>query len=324
MSLTGMVVFNRFLETTFVEMLRENIKLFNAASNGALQLFYGGDNKGDWNTTSMFQPLSNLVRRRDPYGTGAISTVTPSQKSFSDVRVASGTPVYEWTYAQFDWIKMNPAEAGVLWGKQLAEDVFKDYLDVMLGSLYAALSNDAATNILDQTSASPDTLDYKKLALGQQLFGDQMSDIVIWILHSKPMTDLWINALTNTEQLFNYGGVAVMNDPFGRRFLITDNSNFVNTTPNPDVYRVFGLTRGAASVTQNADLRQVDQPKLGQENLIQQYQAEWSFNLRLKGYGWDQGAGGHAPTNAALKINTNWDKYVVSHKDLPGVVIEVN
>lgn len=318
-----MQIFNRFVETTMVEILRENLQLFNAATNGAINLSYGGDAKGNWTDGSMWNTLPNLVRRRDPFGSGSIGTVTPSQKAINDARVASGTPLYKWDYAQFDWIRMNPREAAVLFAKQLAEDRFADYVSVVFGALRAALSNDSATNILDTSSESPAILNHSKLARGQQLFGDHMDKIAIWVMHSKPMTDLYLAGLDNNARLFTYGGINIHQDAFGRRILVTDNAEMVDTVPNPDTYHIYGLTKGAASIVQNDDFRQEDQAVLGGENLQHQYQAEWTFNLSLKGYSWDKSSGGPAPTNAALKINTNWDKYVTSHKDLPGIIVRV-
>lgn len=326
MSLTGMKVYDRYAKTTFVETLQENLNLFNSATGGALNLSYGGYNPGNFNIESMYAPVSNLVRARDPYGSGSIPVVTISEKEMNDVKVARGTPVMQWTLAQFDWNMRNPAEAGYVFGKQLAEDVFVDYLNVMLGSLYAALHNDASTNILDRTGATPDTLTPSHLVDAQQLFGDQSGKISLWLMHSKPRTDYLKFALANAQSLFSYGNVNVSMDAQGRRFVVSDNANLVEnvTTPGTLVYNVYGLTPNAVRLVQNDDLRTRDLPILGDENLGHRMQKEWSFNLSLKGYGWDRTNGGKAPTNAALKINTNWDKYVVSHKDLPGVLLKVN
>lgn len=326
MSLTGMKVYDQYAKTTFIEMLQENLNLFNAATGGALNLSYGGNNPGNFNIESMYAPVSNLVRARDPYGTGSIAEVTLTEKETNDVKVGRGTPVMKWDLAMFDWNMRNAAEAGYVFGKQLAEDVFVDYLDVMFGSLYAALANDAATNILDKTGSSPDTLTPAYMADAAQLFGDQSGKIALWIMHSKPRTDFLKYALTNSTQLFNWGNVNVMQDAEGRRFVVSDNAALSEnvTTPGTLVYNIYGLTSNAVRLVQNDDLQSRDLPVLGNENLAHKMQKEWSFNLSLKGYAWDRTNGGKAPTNAALKINTNWDKWAVSHKDLPGVLLKVN
>jgi hypothetical protein len=59
----------------------------------------------------------------------------------------------------------------------------------------------------------------------------------------------------------------------------------------------------------------------GNENISRTWQAQWSFNLGLKGFAWDKTNGGKSPTTAALTTGTNWDKFATSNKDLPGVLV---
>lgn len=324
MSLNNLVVFNRYLETTTIELLKENLQLFNTASNGAILLSYAGDNKGDFNESSMFNRIAgSLVRNRDPYGDGPIPHVSVGQQKISDVRVAFGTPVLEWTRTEFNWIKANPRTAAIKFAQQLSQDIFRKYIGVLFGSLRAALSNAAATNILNTTSETPSTISHAKLARGQQLFGDAMGELVIWMMHSKVWTDLFVSNLNNTERLFNYAGVVVNTDAAGRRILVSDNEQFVDVVPDPDQYYVYGLTRGAATLEQNTDWEEVTLAVTGRENIVQEYQAEWSANVSVKGFSWDQTNGGKAPTDAALFVNTNWDRYAVSPKNLPGVIVKV-
>lgn len=324
MSLPNLVVFNRYLETATIELLKENLVLFNSASNGAILLSYAGDNKGDFNETSMFNRIAgSLVRNRDPYGDGAIPHVSLGQKKVSDVRIAFGTPVLEWTRTEFNWIKANPKIAAIKFAEQLAQDIFRKYIGVIFGSLRAALSNATSTNILDTTGETPSGITHTKLARAQQLFGDAMGEIVVWMMHSKVWSDLFISNLTNTAHLFNYAGVVINADATGRRIIVSDNEQFVDIAPNPDQYYVYGLTRGAATLEQNTDWEEVTLPVVGRENIVQEHQAEWSANLSIKGFSWDQANGGKAPNDAALFVNTNWDRYAVSHKNLPGVILKV-
>ena len=86
-------------------------------------------------------------------------------------------------------------------------------------------------------------------------------------------------------------------------------------------YVALGLVAGAAIVERNDDFMQNIETSNGGENIRRNYQAEWSYNLGLKGFTWDKANGGKAPNNAALALGTNWDKNVTSNKDLPGVVV---
>jgi hypothetical protein len=59
----------------------------------------------------------------------------------------------------------------------------------------------------------------------------------------------------------------------------------------------------------------------GDENITRSWQAQWSYNVGLKGFAWDKTAGGHSPSNAALATGTNWDRFATETKDLAGVIV---
>lgn len=324
MSLNQMIVYNQYARTAMQETLREQINLFNSVTRGAIMLNYGASVDGDFDQSTFFARMPNLTRRRNPYGTGSISTVTPEMKEDVAVKIASGTPVLVYDGTQFDWINQNPEIAGALFGRQLAEDKFKEYLSLALGVTKAALSNNAATNVLDVTGiASPgNKLSWVNLVRASALFGDQAQDIKVWVSHSAPFHELLVSNLTNTADLFNFGDVVVRQDPLGRPIIISDNPELVNLTPTPDEYYVLGLTEGAVEISETFKFREASNVITGQENIAYHYQAEWEFMLRVKGYAWDKGNGGRAPNDAALLVNTNWDKNKVSPRDLAGVILE--
>ena len=136
-------------------------------------------------------------------------------------------------------------------------------------------------------------------------------------MHSTPMTNLYLNNLANAENLFKYETINVIRDPFGRLMIQTDSANLVAST----VYRILGLVNGAIMVQQNGDWMANTETKNGDENILRTWQAEWSYNLAIKGFAWDKTNGGKSPTDAALLTSTNWDKYATSNKDTAGVVI---
>jgi hypothetical protein len=160
----------------------------------------------------------------------------------------------------------------------------------------------------------------------QAKMGDYAQQIVAWVMHSTPLFSLYANALTNAQQLFLYGTVNVARDPWGRILVATDSPNLLslNTVPNPDeiTYSTLGLVRGGLVVTQNSDFDANEDSVNGDENIKRTYQAEWSYNLGVKGFAWDKGNGGKSPNDAAILTGTNWDKYSTSNKDLAGVVLK--
>ena len=322
MALSDLAVYSEYAYASMTEVLRQRIDLFNAATGGAITL-RSAAHQGDFSDVAFFAKISGLVRRRNSYGSGSVAEKKLAHLVDTMVKVAAGTPPVRLDPGQFKWIQQNPEVAGAALGQQLAVDTMADMLNVGLGASYAALSAQSAV-LYDATgNTSPeDTLSFNNLNNGQAKFGDQSSTISAWVMHSKPMFDLYGKNLANSERLFNYGNINVMRDPFGKLLVMTDSQNLV-IAGTPNNYAVLGLVPGAVIIDQNNDFTANEEAKNGDENIIRTYQAEWSYNVGVRGFAWDKTNGGKSPNDAALLTATNWDKYATSHKDLAGVVVKV-
>ena len=322
MALSDLAVYSEYAYSSMTEVLRQKIDLFNTATGGAIQL-RAAAHQGDYSDVAFFAKISGLVRRRNSYGSGSVGEKKLAHLVDTMVKVAAGTPPVRLDPGQFKWIQQNPEVAGAALGQQLAVDTMADMLNVGLGASYAALSAQTAV-VYDATGNTlpENTLSFGNLNNGQAKFGDQASTISAWVMHSKPMFDLYGKNLSNAERLFNYGNINVMRDPFGKLLVMTDSQNLV-ITGTPNNYAVLGLVPGAVIIDQNDDYTANEEAKNGDENIIRTFQAEWSYNVGVRGFSWDKTNGGKSPNDAALLTATNWDKYATSHKDLAGVVVKV-
>lgn len=321
MALSDLAVFNEYTQTAMTETVAQQIELFNAASRGTIVLSAGA-HEGDFSEKTFFAKIAGLVRRRNAYGSGTVASKKLAQLIDTMVKVAAGTPPVELDPGQFKWIQMNPETAGAAMGQQLAGDLMADMLNTGIMGGYAALSGQTAV-VYDATALTPDTLTAAHLNKGASKFGDRSSDIAAWIVHSTPMSDFYSAAIANASSLFNYGTINVITDPFGRVFVVTDSPSLV-TAGAPSIYNTLGLVAGAINVDQNNDFTANIETKNGDENILRTYQAEWSYQLGIKGFSWDKTNGGKSPADAALGTATNWDKIVTSNKDLAGVVVLTN
>ncbi|ALH23590.1 major head protein [Pseudomonas phage PaMx42] len=324
MALSDLAVYSEYAYSSFSEVLRQQIDLFNAATGGAI-ILQGAAHQGDFSDVAFFAKVAGgLVRRRNAYGSGAVAEKVMKHLVDTSVKVAAGTPPIRLDPGQFRWIQQNPEVAGAAMGQQLAVDTMADMLNTGLGATYAALTQVAAVKYDATGNTAPDDgPTWNNLNNGQAKFGDQSSQIAAWIMHSTPMHKLYGNNLNNSERLFTYGTVNVIRDPFGKLLVMTDSPNlFAAGTPN--VYHILGLVPGAVMIGQNNDFDAMEEGKTGDENLIRVYQAEWSYNVGVRGFAWDKGNGGKSPTDAALFTSTNWDRYATSEKDLAGVIVEVH
>jgi hypothetical protein len=324
MALSDLAVYSEYAYSSFSEVLRQQIDLFNAATGGAI-ILQGAAHQGDFSDVAFFAKVAGgLVRRRNAYGSGAVAEKVMKHLVDTSVKVAAGTPPIRLDPGQFRWIQQNPEVAGAAMGQQLAVDTMADMLNTGLGATYAALTQVTAVKYDATGNTAPDDgPTWNNLNNGQAKFGDQSSQIAAWIMHSTPMHKLYGNNLNNSERLFTYGTVNVIRDPFGKLLVMTDSPNlFAAGTPN--VYHILGLVPGAVMIGQNNDFDAMEEGKTGDENLIRVYQAEWSYNVGVRGFAWDKGNGGKSPTDAALFTSTNWDRYATSEKDLAGVIVEVH
>lgn len=318
MALSDLAVFSEYAYSTMTEMQDQQIGLFNAATRGGLVL-QSGNHQGDYSDEAMWAKISGLVRRRNAYGSGAVAEKVLEHLTDTSVKVAAGTPPVRIDPGMMKWIQRSPEEAGVVVGKQMAEDSIADMLNIAV-LVYAAAISQVANVVYDHSSTG--TMSLIALNKGAAKFGDRAGAIVAWVMHSKSAFDIYGEALTNATRLFVFGNVRVIEDGFGRPLVVTDSPNLINTTPTPDVYMALGLTPGAVLVSQNGDFTDNVETKNGDENIIRTYQAEWSYNVGIQGFAWDKTNGGKSPANAALGTATNWDRYATSDKDLAGVLVK--
>lgn len=309
-------VFNRQLYLVLTETLTQQVNLFNTASAGAITLVPTSENVGDFAMRASFKQIPNLIRRRDVYnGSNPVTEERLQHLLNNSVKVPSGTPPIVYEAAQYNWIKENPEVAALVIGEQMGIGMMADMLNVAISGAVAAIS---PVTELNHTASAAVT--FADLVQGAGKFGDRMGSLAAWVIHSKSLTDLYGNAVTNGERLFTYETVNVIQDPFGRRFIMTDSDSLVDGTN----FILLGLVSGAIAVEQNNDFDANTTRDNGTENIQTTYQAEWSYQLGLKGYSWNIANGGKAPSNAAIATSASWDKTASSVKDTAGVLITAN
>lgn len=320
MALSDLAVFSEYAYTTMTEMQDQQVQLFNNATRGGL-IMQTGNHQGDYSDEAIWAKISGLVRRRNAYGSGAVTEKVLEHLVDTSVKVAAGTPPVRIDPGMLKWIQRSPEEAGVVVGRQMAEDSIADMLNTAILCYAAAVGQVTSVNY-DHTGVGPMSL--IALNKGAAKFGDRASALVAWVLHSKSAFDIYGEALTNANRLFVFGNVRVIEDGFGRPLVVTDSPNLVipdGGGAGTDHYRALGLTPGAVMVSQNGDFTDNVETKNGDENIIRTYQAEWSYNVSVQGFAWDKTNGGKSPTDAALGTSTNWNRYATSDKDLAGVMV---
>ncbi len=322
MALSDLEVYSEYAYETRTEVLDQQIALFNQAAAGTITL-QGAAHQGDFSDEILFAKISGgTVKRRNAYSQASISQKKLTQLVDTSIKIAAGTFEIELNPSQWKWIQMNPETAGAAMGRQLAVDTMADMLNTAISATVAAYRGQAEiVNDVSGATAPADEPSFQNLIGTAGKLGDRQNSLNAWVMHSNTMTKLYLQQFNNAERLFKFGDIMVMRDPFGRLLIQTDAPGLVGTATDAGKYFTLGLQPGAIYVGANNDFTDNWETKNGQENIQRTYQAEWSYNLGIDGFSWDKENGGKSPTDAALFVSTNWDRYATSHKDLGGVLM---
>ena len=315
MALSNMKVFNEYLKRITIETLAQDVEKFNAASAGSIRLTTQGID-GDFLQESFWAGLHGAQRRVDRYAANGNQAATPlSQKQYDSVKIAGGFGPILWEPAQLSWVQKNPEEALEVISRNLSEAIMSDQLNTSIAALVAAIGNQpTAINDVSATAG----VDYIAINGAHALFGDASARLIAQVMTGAQYHALIGKNLANNEQLFQAGGVLVV-DVLGKAVIVTDApALFEAGTPNKQ--KVLSLADGAAVVMDGSDLITNIETSNGKERIETTMQADYTFGLGLKGYAWDTANGGKSPTNAELSTGTNWDLVANSIKGSAGVM----
>lgn len=318
MSLTNMKVFNETIQTLAIEALDQLIDQFNAASAGAIVLTAEGF-QGDFIMRNMFSSLASARRRVDRYASnGAQAATSLAQLQSIGVKVAGGFGPVLFEPAQFDWMNLNPAAAVEAIATSLAEGMLQDQLNTGIAAAVAAIEAQTTATTYD-TNTGP--INYADLNLAHAKFGDASTSIVADVIHSQTYHGLIGLNLANAAQLFQAGGVTVV-DILNKRMVVTDAPALLETpsTTTNDI-KALGLTAGAVTVYDGSELVTNIATTNGKLRIETTFQADYAFGVALRGYAWDTSAGGKSPTDAELATGSNWTKIATSIKHTAGVLV---
>lgn len=315
MSLSQMQVFNEFIMPATIETLGQMVEKFNGASNGAIRLTTEGFT-GDFLQESFFAAIHSAQRRVDRYAAQASASATDlTQLKHSTVKVAGGFGPIRYEPSQMTWLEKPTTEGIEVASRNFAEALMKDQLNTAIAALVAAISNQAAaTNDVSATAG----INYVTMNGAHAKFGDRSGELVAQIMTGAVYHKLIGANLTNTPQLFQAQGVRVV-DILGKAVIVTDAPGlYLAGTPNKDF--VLSLAPDAAIVSDGSDVISNIETKNGQTRIETTMQVDYTFGLGLKGYTWNETAGGKSPTDAELATGSNWTKVATDIKHTAGVI----
>ena len=315
MSLTNMQVYNTEIQTNTIELLDQMTQKFNAASNGSI-LLTSVRNEGDFAKEAFWNNLASAQRRVDRYAAnGVVAATSISQGELVSVKVAGGFGPILMEPSQLTWLQRDPGEAITAISQSFADALLADQLNTAIASAVAAIENQAA--LVNDVSATG-AITQNALNGSHSKFGDMSGMLVADVMTGSTYHRLIDQSITNSGQLFVAGNVRVI-DILGKAVVVTDApALFEAGTPDKD--KVLSLVAGGIQVSDNGDLVTNMDTSNGKGRIETTWQADYSFQIGLKGYAWDVTNGGKSPTDAELATGTNWDKAVAFDKHTAGTL----
>lgn len=314
-------VYDDEFQSGITEVLMQQTDAFNGASAGTINLV-PAESRGNFAREAFFLEIENLIRRRNPSGTGSDTDDDLAQDELVMPKLARKYQVKK-TLDAFRKILTGPnpeSQFSITLGEQVAKSIAADYLNTGLAGLVGAIEGNAD---IQHTATSVTT--YQELVKAIAKFGDAGQSISAWVMHSKPFYDLLGESVgIATDRIAGaaiYEGTA---GTLGRPVIVTDSPSLVDVDgggSGVDHYRTFGLQSNALTVmeTEGGIHTPVTDLITGEENLAMRIQGEHSFNLRTRGYSWNDAITN--PTDTQLLDDANFTKVATSDKSTAGVLL---
>ena len=314
-------VIDAVMQTGYVETLAQASSAFNGASGESFVLEAPESKGGHYERSAFFQALANgAVTRRDITSTAAATAAKLTQAEMIGVKINRKVGPIETTLDAIR--KVGGTLEGISYaiGQQVAKGQLVDMVNTSIAALSAALTT-AASSLVNVTAVGNGTMTHNHLVTGLATLGDRSNEVAAWVMHSKAYHDLVGQAIT--DKVVEVAGTTIISGSvatFGKPVVLVDAPGLL-IAGSPNNYLTLGLRKGAVSVKMTEDMSLVNQLVTGNEQLIQRFQGEYAYNMKLLGFQWDIGVGGVNPDNTALSLGTNWDKVLSDIKDCAGLII---
>jgi hypothetical protein len=297
-----MQVYNTEIQTSTIEMVDQMVLAIASQSRGAIQLT-SIRNKGDYAKVAMWQNLAAARRRVDrTIANASQSATTLVQIENVGVKVAGGFGPVLLEPGQITWLQEDPASAIAAISRYFAEALVQDQLNTGILSAVAAIDNQSAL-VNDVTTAK---ITQTAINGSHAKFGDMSQMLVCDVMNGTTYHNLVAQGLANGNELFKAENVTIV-DILGKAVVITDAPALLDLATTPDQNIVLSLVSGGLEVSDNSDLITNMETNNGQKRIETTWQADYTFNVKLKGYAWDIANGGNSPSDAALGTGSNWD-----------------
>lgn len=314
---SDMIIYQEEFQSGMIEKVTQFLGVFNEGSRGAIRLVPNAL-KGDYNKNAFFKDIATLVTRRDTTSTAAVTDLAMTQGEQIGVKLNRKIGPVAQTLDAMKKAGLNEESASRVFGELAGIRKMKDMVNAAILAVETAISG-TATLVTDVTAIGAGLVTPTHLQSALAPMGDAAGEIICWLGHSKVNSDVVKGLLTSnvtglTDIVTLQGGIPAY---LGRPQIITDAPALVDAG-SPNTYNTLGLTADAVTVEESEVEDFITERVSGAENIFRRWQAEYAFNVSVKGYKWLTATGAN-PADATLGTNTNWVRIFTDDKLLAGV-----
>jgi hypothetical protein len=319
MALSNMQIYDEQIRLRTLELLAQNLAVFNAASAGTIVLEMGRW-MGNYTRESFFGTVAGAQRRVNRLDANSTQASTAlAEKEMVGVKVAGGFGPIIFEPSQLTWLADDPQTAINVIAEGFADALLADQLNTIVGCGVAAIENDASlVNDVSALTAGAGALTQTAINGSHAKFNDASGMLRADVMTGAAWHKLVEKGLQNGERLFESSNVTVQSI-LGKTFVVSDIPS-LSEAGTPNKTKVLSLVPGALIVDGASDILTNMETTNGNRRLDTTWQADYSFGTKVKGYAWDIANGGASPDDATLFTGSNWDLAMASTKHTAGTM----
>ncbi|MDO4896338.1 MAG: major capsid protein [Moraxella sp.] len=302
------IIYDELVQTAYLERLKDNLNVFNKASNGTIILLDEAI-MGDFDKETLYK-IGGNIDHRDVNATTAVEGKKISMGERIGVKVPFKYGPYESTEEAFKRRGRSVDEFSFLVGQDYADAVIAGYWKYATSALQGAIGSNTSMMVKAKLSEHG----RKVITKGMRKFGDRFGDLSMLIMDADSYFDIVDGAIT--DKLYQEASTVVYGGSpgtMGIPVLVTDQAKD---------HTIYGLQKGAVRITNSQLPAFRAYPINDKENLTIGIRAEGAFNLDILGYSYKTTAGAN-PNLATLGATASWEKYATSNKNTAGVILDI-
>lgn len=289
-------IFQRKLIGTTVQLLTENLNVFNQASNGTMLIGTGEVLKETLEKTTI-GIIDGIIQDRNEHApiNTTVEAKVLSRILGGSINSAGRLGPVAITSGQMRLIETDVNRAAAEIATIASEAMIKRFITVGMGAGVAAI-NAFGQGIYTQdehttTKAGELYPTVEDFPLAASIFGDQADLIRAWFMSGTQWAKFEAReAVKSAKLVFELGSLKIFADGFGRSFVVSDAASAgISTATSGDAAihapdtAIVGLAANGIQLTHSGLKMAADPAKLGGENIESWWQGEFNYSVALKG-----------------------------------------